>query len=36
MPEAAGYAPHIREPDWHEPRLLKGLDTDINLHVFSE
>ena len=23
----------IREPDWHEHRLLKGPDTDINLHV---
>ena len=25
----------IREPDWHEHRLLKGPDTNINLHVFS-
>lgn len=33
--EAAGYVLHIREPDWHEHRLLKGPDTDINLHVFS-
>ena len=33
--EAAGYTLHIREPDWHEHRLLKGPDTDINLHVFS-
>jgi GrpB-like predicted nucleotidyltransferase (UPF0157 family) len=33
--EAAGYALHIREPDWFEHRLLKGPDTDINLHVFS-
>ena len=33
--EAAGYILHIREPDWHEHRLLKGPDTDINLHVFS-
>jgi GrpB-like predicted nucleotidyltransferase (UPF0157 family) len=23
----------IREPDWHEHRLLKGPDTEINLHV---
>jgi GrpB-like predicted nucleotidyltransferase (UPF0157 family) len=33
--EAAAYVLHIREPDWHEHRLLKGPDTDINLHVFS-
>jgi len=32
--EAAGYKLHIREPDWFEHRLLKGPDTDINLHVF--
>jgi GrpB-like predicted nucleotidyltransferase (UPF0157 family) len=34
--EAAGYAVRIREPDWHEHRLFKGPDTDINLHTFSE
>ena len=33
--EAAGYFLRIREPDWHEHRLLKGPDTDVNLHVFS-
>jgi GrpB-like predicted nucleotidyltransferase (UPF0157 family) len=33
--EAAGYVLHIREPQWHEHRLFKGPDTDINLHVFS-
>jgi len=33
--EAAGYVLRIREPSWHEHRLLKGPDTDINLHVFS-
>jgi GrpB-like predicted nucleotidyltransferase (UPF0157 family) len=32
--EAAGYALRIREPDWHEHRMFKGPDTDINLHVF--
>jgi len=31
--ERAGYRLAIREPDWHEHRLLKGPDTDINLHV---
>jgi GrpB-like predicted nucleotidyltransferase (UPF0157 family) len=33
--EAAGYVVRIREPEWFEHRLLKGPDTDINLHVFS-
>lgn len=33
--EAAGYRLHIREPEWHEHRLFKGPDTDINLHVFT-
>lgn len=32
---AAGYRLRIREPAWHEHRLFKGPDTDINLHVFS-
>ncbi len=31
----AGYALRIREPDWHEHRMFKGPDTDVNLHVFS-
>lgn len=34
--EAAGYALRIREPDWHEHRMFKGPDTDVNLHVFTE
>ncbi len=25
----------IREPDWHEHRMLKGPNANINLHVFS-
>jgi GrpB-like predicted nucleotidyltransferase (UPF0157 family) len=33
--EAAGYTLRIREPEWHEHRLFKGPDTDINLHVFT-
>jgi GrpB-like predicted nucleotidyltransferase (UPF0157 family) len=33
--EACGYVLRIREPDWFEHRLLKGPDTDVNLHVFS-
>jgi len=34
--EAVGYVLRIREPDWHEHRLFKGPDTNINLHVFSQ
>jgi GrpB-like predicted nucleotidyltransferase (UPF0157 family) len=34
--ETAGYILHIREPQWHEHRLFKGPDTDVNLHVFSQ
>src|SRR5262249_1536056 len=34
--QARGYVLRIREPDWHEHRSLKGPDTNINLHVFSE
>ncbi len=33
--EAAGYILRIREPDWHEHRMFKGPDFDLNLHVFS-
>lgn len=31
--ERHGYRLVIREPDWHEHRLLKGPDTDVHLHV---
>ena len=34
--EAAGYVLGIREPDWHEHRMFKGPDININLHVFSQ
>ncbi|MDQ3714731.1 MAG: GrpB family protein, partial [Actinomycetota bacterium] len=33
--ESAGYRLIIREPNWHQHRLLKGPDANINLHVFS-
>ena len=33
--EAAGYRLVIREPDWNEHRVLKGPDTNINLHVYT-
>jgi GrpB-like predicted nucleotidyltransferase (UPF0157 family) len=32
---AAGYRLVIRDAGWFEHRLLKGPDTDINLHVFT-
>jgi GrpB-like predicted nucleotidyltransferase (UPF0157 family)/GNAT superfamily N-acetyltransferase len=32
----AGYQLVIREPDWHQHRVLKGPDTNINLHVHAE
>ncbi len=34
--EAAGYRLTIREPDWHEHRMFKGPDTNVNLHAYSE
>jgi GrpB-like predicted nucleotidyltransferase (UPF0157 family) len=34
--EAVGYVLQIREPDWYEHRMLKGPDTDVNLHVLSQ
>jgi GrpB-like predicted nucleotidyltransferase (UPF0157 family) len=33
--ERAGYTLRIRERDWHEHRMFKGPDTEVNLHVFS-
>jgi GrpB-like predicted nucleotidyltransferase (UPF0157 family) len=33
--ESNGYRLRIREPDWWEHRMLKGPDTDVNLHVFT-
>lgn len=33
--ERAGYRLRIREPGWHEHRMLKGPDAAANLHVFS-
>jgi len=36
--EAAGYVIRIREqePEWYDHRVLKGPDTNVNLHVFSD
>ncbi|MDB5075865.1 MAG: GrpB family protein [Chloroflexi bacterium] len=33
--EGAGYVLRIREPDWHQHRLFKGPDTNINMHVYT-
>lgn len=33
--EAQGYRLHIREPDWHQHRLLKSDRPPVNVHVFS-
>jgi GrpB-like predicted nucleotidyltransferase (UPF0157 family) len=32
---AHGYELRLREPNWYQHRVLKGPDTDINLHVFT-
>ena len=32
---AAGFELRIREPGWHEHRLLMGEEPRVNLHVFS-
>lgn len=33
--EQAGYTLRIQEPEWYEHRVLKRVDPDVNLHVFS-
>jgi GrpB-like predicted nucleotidyltransferase (UPF0157 family) len=33
--ENTGFKLRIREPDWHQHRMLKFSDPDTNLHVFS-
>jgi GrpB-like predicted nucleotidyltransferase (UPF0157 family) len=34
--EDAGFSFRLREPEWHEHRLLGRPDVDVNLHVFTE
>src|ERR671921_693558 len=34
--EVAGFLLHVREPEWHQHRLLKARGPEVNLHVFSE
>ena len=33
--EAAGFVHVVREPWWHEHRMLRGNDPAVNLHVFA-
>jgi GrpB-like predicted nucleotidyltransferase (UPF0157 family) len=33
--ESAGYVLHLREPAWHEHRLLRDRSPQVNLHVFG-
>lgn len=33
--EAAGYILRRREPDWHQHRVFKGPDINVNLHVWT-
>jgi GrpB-like predicted nucleotidyltransferase (UPF0157 family) len=33
--ENAGYALRRREPEWHEHRVFKGRDINLNLHVWT-
>lgn len=32
--EKAGYVMRVREPDWYGHRMLKGVEPEVNLHVF--
>ncbi len=33
--EAAGFLLYLREPGWHQHRLLRRVDPAVNLHVFA-
>jgi GrpB-like predicted nucleotidyltransferase (UPF0157 family) len=33
--EAAGYELRVREPDWHEHRMLRTPARDVHIHVFT-
>ena len=32
---AAGYVLRVREPDWHEHRMLRTPELDVHMHIFS-
>ena len=31
----AGYVLRVREPDWHQHRMFKSPELDVNIHIFS-
>ena len=33
--QATGYILWVREPDWHEHRMLKTPELDVHVHIFS-
>ncbi len=33
--EEAGYELRVREPDWHEHRMLRTPERDVHVHIFS-
>ena len=33
--EAAGYVLRVREPDWHEHRMLRTPEKDVHVHIYS-
>jgi GrpB-like predicted nucleotidyltransferase (UPF0157 family) len=33
--ESAGYELRVREPDWHEHRMLRSSVRDVHVHVFT-
>ena len=33
--EAAGYVLRVREPDWHEHRMMRTPELDVHIHIFS-
>lgn len=32
---AAGYVLRVREPDWHEHRMLRTQELDVHIHIFT-
>jgi GrpB-like predicted nucleotidyltransferase (UPF0157 family) len=33
--EAAGYVLRVREPDWHQHRMLRTPEHDVHVHIYS-
>ena len=33
--ESAGYVLRVREPDWHEHRMLRTPEKDVHIHIYS-